>query len=135
MGGTHETSHREYKEIVTAIKKSELSANSDRITFDHCAMTQLLADSLEGASHVQTNFNFLLTLLAFPGAASAADLPSLKAPPAPPPPIFSWEGVYLGAHVGYGLNTVSEQATDLVLATPALQIPLATHRTIRLEAR
>ena len=31
----------------------------------------------------------LLTLLAFPGAASAADLPSLKAPPAPPPPIFS----------------------------------------------
>ena len=32
----------------------------------------------------------LLTLLAFPAAASAADLPSLKAPPAPPPPIFSW---------------------------------------------
>jgi hypothetical protein len=46
----------------------------------------------------------LLTLLAFPGAASAADLPSLKAPPAPPPPIFSWEGVYIGTHVGYGLN-------------------------------
>ena len=66
----------------------------------------------------------LLTLLAFPGAASAADLPSLKAPPAPPPPIFSWDGLYVGTHVGYGLNTVSEQATDLVPGYAGLGNPV-----------
>ncbi len=66
----------------------------------------------------------LLTLLAFPAAASAADLPSLKAPPAPPPPIFSWDGVYLGTHVGYGLNTISEQATDLVPGYAGLGNPV-----------
>jgi opacity protein-like surface antigen len=66
----------------------------------------------------------LLTLLAFPGVASAADLPALKAPPVAPPPIFSWEGVYLGTHVGYGLNTVSEQATDLVPGYAGLGNPV-----------
>ncbi|MHB8884790.1 MAG: outer membrane protein [Methylovirgula sp.] len=37
------------------------------------------------------------------GAASAADLPSTKAPPAyiPPPPLFTWTGVYVGGQVGY----------------------------------
>ena len=37
------------------------------------------------------------------GAASAADLPSTKAPPAyiPPPPLFTWTGVYIGGQVGY----------------------------------
>jgi hypothetical protein len=66
----------------------------------------------------------LLALLAFQGAASAADLPSLKAPPAPPPPIFSWDGLYLGTHVGYGLNTISEQATDLVPGYSSLGNPV-----------
>ncbi|HEY0144569.1 MAG TPA: outer membrane beta-barrel protein [Methylovirgula sp.] len=33
----------------------------------------------------------------------AADLPSSKGPPvyAPPPPVFSWTGVYIGGQVGY----------------------------------
>lgn len=37
------------------------------------------------------------------GAASAADLPNTKAPPAyiPPPPMFTWTGVYVGAQIGY----------------------------------
>ncbi len=37
------------------------------------------------------------------GAASASDLPSSKGPPAyvPPPPVFTWTGVYIGAQVGY----------------------------------
>ena len=38
------------------------------------------------------------------GAASAADLPNTKAPPAympPPPPLFTWTGVYVGGQVGY----------------------------------
>ncbi|MCC3246516.1 porin family protein [Methylocystis sp. WRRC1] len=38
------------------------------------------------------------------GAASAADLPSRKAPPEyiPPPPVFSWEGWHIGVVGGYG---------------------------------
>ncbi len=44
---------------------------------------------------------FLATLLTVP--AFAADLPSEKGPPAfaPPPPVFSWTGVYIGGQVGY----------------------------------
>ncbi|HXY57517.1 MAG TPA: outer membrane beta-barrel protein [Methylocystis sp.] len=32
---------------------------------------------------------------------SAADLPSVKAPPTAPPPAFTWTGLYLGADYGY----------------------------------
>lgn len=32
--------------------------------------------------------------------AIAADLPATKAPPAPPPPVFSWQGPYLGIYAG-----------------------------------
>ncbi|HEY0147206.1 MAG: outer membrane protein [Methylovirgula sp.] len=42
------------------------------------------------------------------GTALAADLPSEKGPPVyapPPPPAFSWSGVYLGGQVGYGWGT------------------------------
>jgi len=46
----------------------------------------------------KTNFTSLLTLLAFPGAASAADLPSLKRRPRRRA-IFSWDGLYVGTHV------------------------------------
>ncbi len=50
------------------------------------------------------------------GAASAADLPSRKAPPAympPPLPIFTWTGVYVGAQIGYqwGTSTTGLAAT------------------------
>jgi outer membrane immunogenic protein len=43
-----------------------------------------------------------LATLAVP--AFAADLPSAKGPPVyapPPPPVFSWTGVYIGGQVGY----------------------------------
>lgn len=39
-----------------------------------------------------------LALTALAGSAIAADLPSVKAPP---PPVFSWSGFYIGANVGY----------------------------------
>jgi outer membrane immunogenic protein len=48
------------------------------------------------------------------GTALAADLPSEKGPPVyapPPPPAFSWSGVYLGGQVGYDWGTTS--FTDL----------------------
>ena len=66
----------------------------------------------------------LLALMAIQGAASAADLANKKSPFSPPP-VFSWDGLYVGTHVGYGLNTVSEQGSDFVpgyagLANPVL---------------
>ncbi len=42
--------------------------------------------------------------------AIAADLPSTKGPPVyapPPPPAFSWSGVYIGGQVGYDWGTAS----------------------------
>lgn len=48
----------------------------------------------------------MLSIAATP--AFAADLPSIKGPPvyAPPPPLFSWTGLYVGGNIGYGgLNT------------------------------
>ncbi|MHB8884788.1 MAG: outer membrane protein [Methylovirgula sp.] len=48
---------------------------------------------------------FMSTVVIFGamGAASAADLPNTKAPPAymPPPPMFTWTGLYVGAQGGY----------------------------------
>lgn len=43
------------------------------------------------------------------GSALAADLPSMKAPPAyiPPPPVLSWNGLYGGVNIGYGFGADS----------------------------
>lgn len=45
-----------------------------------------------------------VALLALAGVAIAADLPSIKGPPAyvPPPPAPSWTGFYIGLNAGYG---------------------------------
>lgn len=49
----------------------------------------------------------LASILAI-GAASAADLPSYKAPlPPPPPAIFSWTGYHFGVSGGYGGGSAS----------------------------
>jgi outer membrane immunogenic protein len=43
--------------------------------------------------------------LALTGGTLAADLPNIKGPPAytpPPPPAFSWTGIYVGVNAGYG---------------------------------
>ena len=44
----------------------------------------------------------LLATTAITGSAMAADLPSRKAPVAPPPPVLSWTGAYVGANIGGG---------------------------------
>ncbi|MGA9600358.1 MAG: outer membrane beta-barrel protein, partial [Methylocystis sp.] len=71
----------------------------------------------------------LLALLVAQGAAVAADLPFLKAPPPGAPP-YSWDGVYVGSHYGYGWNNIQEQGSDLVpglltgAGTPLLANPV-----------
>jgi outer membrane immunogenic protein len=45
-------------------------------------------------------------MLAFAGAAGAADMP-VKAPP-PPPPIYDWSGIYVGFHDGYEWASVHD---------------------------
>ncbi len=44
-----------------------------------------------------------LALAMLSTTAFAADLPARRAPPvyAPPPPVFSWTGAYIGAQIGY----------------------------------
>ena len=55
-----------------------------------------------------------IILAAVSGTALAADLPSSRAPIAPPPlPVFSWAGGYAGAQIGYqwGTDSVIDQTT------------------------
>lgn len=50
------------------------------------------------------------TLVTLSGGAWAADLPNTKEPPAfapPPPPVFSWTGLYIGAQAGYEWGNTS----------------------------
>ena len=46
-------------------------------------------------------------------AAFAADLPSRAPPPVylPPPPIFTWTGIYIGGQVGYAWGTGANNFT------------------------
>lgn len=43
----------------------------------------------------------LVTSLALSSSAFGADLPSIKAPPPPAPPVFTWTGLYVGMNAGY----------------------------------
>ena len=42
-----------------------------------------------------------LTLLMLAQELKAADLPTRKAPPIAPPPVFTWTGFYVGFNFGY----------------------------------
>jgi outer membrane immunogenic protein len=45
-----------------------------------------------------------VSLAALTGSAFAADLPTRKEPLLPPPPAFTWTGLYGGINVGYGFG-------------------------------
>jgi outer membrane immunogenic protein len=45
-----------------------------------------------------------VSLAVLTGSAIAADLPTRKEPVLPPPPSFTWTGLYVGINVGYGFG-------------------------------
>lgn len=57
-----------------------------------------------------------VSLMAMTGAALAADpVTVIDAPPAPPPPTFSWSGPYVGVFAGYGFGYSSATNDDTVI--------------------
>ncbi|SFK09996.1 outer membrane protein [Methylocapsa palsarum] len=59
---------------------------------------------------------------ALAGSAFAADLPSRPAPViAPPPPIFSWTGLYVGGSIGYAWG--NDHAALSIPGTPDVFVP------------
>ena len=68
--------------------------------------------------------------MALAGAALAADLPSRAPPPVflPPPPIYSWTGLYLGINAGgtwSSSSSVDTTATPIEPAFPTFETELA----------
>jgi outer membrane immunogenic protein len=60
-----------------------------------------------------------VAILATSASAFAADLPSRRAPPPvyiPPPPIFTWTGVYVGGQIGYEWG---REPTTIVSSSPS----------------
>ncbi len=55
------------------------------------------------------------------GSAFAADLPSRKGPPVyvPPPPAFSWNGLYGGVNIGYGFGDGSQETGGISFISAA----------------
>ena len=68
------------------------------------------------------------SLLSLASAASAADIPVRKALP-PPPPVFSWSGLYIGAHLGGAWGTTEATATSLsvppIFTVGGFSVPIA----------
>lgn len=78
-------------------------------------MTYVALRFLLGEKMIRTLLLSSALTLAAAGAAFAADLPSTKGEPVyapPPPPVFSWDGIYVGVNGGYGGNNNKYNFTD-----------------------
>jgi len=71
----------------------------------------------------------LLASTAFVVSATAADLPTRQLYKAPAPAVFSWTGLYIGAHVGAGWSTTESRLNTLTVGAASfpIGIPLASH--------
>ena len=58
-------------------------------------------------------------------SALAADL-KVKAPVAPPPPVFTWAGFYVGANLGYSWGRASTDLTETLTTTATIATGGAT---------
>ena len=76
-----------------------------------------------------------VSLALIAGSALAADLPSRKAPPpafVPPPPAFTWTGLYGGVNIGYGFGAGgSVTGGELVAQQPGRTCPALVRLTSR----
>jgi len=68
-----------------------------------------------------------VSAVALGSAAFAADLPDTKGAPvyAPPPPVFSWNGAYVGGQVGYAWGTTT--TSSFVTAAPGISVAGPSH--------
>jgi outer membrane immunogenic protein len=74
-----------------------------------------VSKELEGVKVAKSALLAGVALALVAGSAIAADLPSRKAPPpafVPPPPAFSWTGLYGGVNVGYGFGASGQSSTS-----------------------
>lgn len=71
----------------------------------------------------------LLASTVFVASATAADLPTRPVLKAQAPVLFTWTGLYIGAHVGAGWSTTESRLTGLTVGptSAALGLPLASH--------
>ena len=70
--------------------------------------------------HLRVSFAIVALTSLVASAASAADLPTTKAPPAPVyiPPAFSWTGFYIGGNVGGAWGSGSLETETTVAGVP-----------------
>jgi outer membrane immunogenic protein len=72
---------------------------------------------------MKTVFAALTACAGFVVAASAADLPAVRAaPPLDTPPAFTWSGFYLGGHAGYGWSDFDFRDPTVTITAPVLPI-------------
>jgi len=68
-----------------------------------------------------------VSAVALGSVAFAADLPDTKGAPvyAPPPPVFSWTGAYVGGQVGYAWGTTT--TSSFITAAPGVRVAGPSH--------